>query len=239
MLTNEIDIREYGDSGLLLTPPGETAEARWEGADKLASALRQALPVGLVDVVATFEHAFISFDPLITDHETMRKAVRSLIDLVERPKAPTLSRYFEIPVVYGGEYGPDLADVGGQVGLSPTEVVHIHTGSAWTVRFCGAPVGAPFLNGPTLPAPVSRLPDPRTRVLPGSVGLSGPNTVIYPVVSPGGWRIIGRTPLRLFDMTDENLVWYRPGDRFRFVPVPATQWHMWADRLPKTSAETA
>ncbi|MFI6369174.1 allophanate hydrolase subunit 1 [Nocardia sp. NPDC050630] len=236
---NELDIREYGDSGLLLALPGDTATARWEGASQLASALRLALPLGLVDVIATFEHAFISFDPLITDHATMRQAVRTLLDTVERPIATTPSQYFEIPVVYGEEYGPDLADVGAQVGLSPTEVVHFHTGSPWTVRFCGAPVGAPFLNGPTLPAPVSRLPDPRTRVQPGSVALSGPNTVIYPVVSPGGWRIIGRTPLRLFDMTDENLVRYRPGDRFRFVSVPAAQWHVWADRLPETSAETA
>jgi KipI family sensor histidine kinase inhibitor len=229
---NGLDVQEYGDCGLLLAFGAGNPEERWDGARRLASALLQAPPCGLVDATATFEHVFVCFDPAVTDHAAVSHAIRGLADDGEPPLA---ARCFEIPVAYGGEHGPDLADVGVQLGLSPTEVVRAHTGSPWTVRFCAAPVGAPFLNGPAVPAPVSRLPDPRTRLLPGSVGLSGRNTVIYPVVSPGGWRIVGRTPLRLFDLTDENLVRYRPGDRFRFVSIPASQWHVWADRLPEAT----
>jgi KipI family sensor histidine kinase inhibitor len=129
--------------------------------------------------------------------------------------------------VYGGDRGPDLDLVADELGLSADDVVSMHTATPWTIRLRASPAGLPMMDGPAMPASVSRNPTPRVRVAPGSVGLSGQQCVVYPVASPGGWRLIGRTPIRLLDLATEELVPYRPGDRLRFRAIAEDEWDTW------------
>lgn len=223
----ESDITTYGDSGLLVRLRGATAEDQWATAHALARSLLATPPTGFVDVVASFRDVFIAFDPLLTDHAQLQRAVERLLTT---PASAVESRTFTVPVVYGGTHGPDLQSVADQLGLTPAQTIDLHTATPWTVRLRAAPVGAPMMDGPDFPRAVSRLPEPRVRMSPGSVGVSGHQTVIYPSPSPGGWRIIGRTPIRLFDLNAEPMVLHQPGDRLRFVPIPPQEWDDWAGR---------
>ena len=154
--------------------------------------------------------------------------MRRLVLAADRePTADVTPRDFTVPVVYGGARGPDLEVVAGELGVTPDEVVALHTSTPWVVRFRGSPVASPMMDGPRLPASVSRHPTPRTRVAPGSVGLSGQQCVIYSVASPGGWRLVGQTPTRLFDVTTDDLVAYRPGDRLHFTALSDADWDDW------------
>ena len=210
---------EYGDAGLLVDVLSDDPEARWAATRDLGQALRGAstpdVP-GVVDVVASFVNVFVQFDPLRTDHEAMRAAVEAL---AARPSEVAEPRELEIPVSYGGDDGPDLAGVAAALDLSPAEVVELHSSTPWTVRFVGSPLGAPLMDGPTIPASVPRLANPRVRMEPGSVGMSGTQSIIYNAASPGGWQIIGRTRQQLFDVHTPPHVPYRAGDRLKFVPA--------------------
>ena len=210
----------YGDAALLVDPTGSDDE-RWSTAQAVGKALLADPPAGLVDVVASFRHAFVTFDPVLTDHDAMTVAVR---DLLDRATPPREQRTFTIPVVYGGEHGPDLDDVAAILGLTPQQVVELHTREPWLLRFVGSPVAAPFVELADVPAPVPRVPSPRVRIPPGSVAMSGRQSMIYPVGSPGGWRLVGRTPVRLFDLSDPDVVPYRAGDLLRFRAVAADAW---------------
>jgi len=219
-------IQEYGDAGLLVTPEGDD-ETRWAAAQALGEALSDDPPEGFVDVVASFRHVFVSFDPVVTDHAAVTAAVH---ERLHRPRPLREPRTFTVPVVYGGEWGPDLGDVARLLGMAAEEVVALHTREAWLLRFVGSPVAAPFVELADVPAAIPRVPSPRVRLAAGSVGLSGRQSMVYPVASPGGWRIVGRTPLRLFDTADPDLVPYRPGDLVRFRAVEESEWDDLAGR---------
>ncbi len=128
-------------------------------------------------------------------------------------------RTVEIPVVYGGESGPDLEDVARYAGMAPERVVELHASAQYLVYFLGFSPGFPYLGGLPAALAVPRLEAPRTRVPAGSVAIGGGQTGIYPVESPGGWRIIGRTPLLMFDSRQDPPALLAMGDRLRFVPV--------------------
>jgi allophanate hydrolase subunit 1 len=119
--------------------------------------------------------------------------------------------------------------VAARLGLADGEVVALHSGFDLTVRCLGAPAGAPMMDGPPFPGPVPRLPSPRTRVDPGSVAVAGRQAVICPMPSPGGWPLLGRTPVRVLDLHRDPITAYRPGDTFRFLPIAPRQWDEYAD----------
>lgn len=137
----------------------------------------------------------------------------------EESEAVTLdSRQIEIPVIYGGEHGPDLADVARHTGLSEQQVVERHASADYITYFIGFQPGFPYLGGLPTELATPRRAEPRLAVPAGSVGIGGSQTGIYPLPTPGGWQIIGRTDLRLFDPQREPATLLQPGDRVRFVP---------------------
>jgi KipI family sensor histidine kinase inhibitor len=209
---------DYGDAGLLVDVLAGDADERWAATRDLGQAFRDGEVAGVVDVVASFVNVFVQFDPLVTDHAALREAVDVLAG---RPAAAYEPRTLEVPVVYGGQAGPDLDHVADALGLTPREVVELHSSTPWTVRFVGSPLGAPLMDGPAIPASVPRLANPRVRMEPGSVGMSGTQSIIYNAASPGGWQIVGRTREQLFDVSTPPHVPYRAGDRLRFVPTDA------------------
>ena len=186
----------------------------------LAHALAEMAVPGLGEAVPTYRSLLVHYDPLILSYPQAQEiATDALARGVDRP--PPEPRTVEIPTVYGGEYGPDIAYVADYHGLAVEEVVRLHTGATYTVYMVGFTPGFPYLGGlpPELATP--RLATPRTAVPAGAVGIAGPQTGIYPLASPGGWRIVGRTPAVLFDPHRDPPALLRPGDRVRFVAVPS------------------
>ncbi|HHQ6627255.1 TPA: 5-oxoprolinase subunit PxpB [Serratia fonticola] len=128
------------------------------------------------------------------------------------------SRDVDIPVLYGGEYGPDLDEVARHTGMTPQQVVECHSSTAYVVYFLGFQPGFTYLGGMPERLATPRRAEPRLSVAAGSVGIGGGQTGIYPLVTPGGWQLIGRTPLALFNPNEMPPTLLRPGDNVRFVP---------------------
>ena len=158
----------------------------------------------------------VTFDPLSLSYELVEKRAAS-VDL-EDGNQPE-SRTIEVPVCYGGVFGPDLDDVASAANLAPEEVVRLHASADYLVYFLGFSAGFPYLGGMPDRIAAPRLPQPRTSVPAGSVGIAGRQTGIYPFSSPGGWRIIGRTPLSLFHPQADRPTLLEMGDRVGFVPI--------------------
>ena len=218
---------DYGDAALLVDVLADSYDDRWSATQSLGQALRGAGLPGLVDVVASFQNVFVSFDPLVTCPEEIRLAITRLED---RPGPLRQPSQFVIPVVYGGKYGPDLQSVAAELSMTTESVIELHTSSAWIVRFIG-PGGAPMMDGPPMPSSVRRLAEPRAKVSSGSVALSGQQSTIYAAASPGGWRLIGRTPAALFNLDREPHVPYRAGDSVTFARIEPAQWSGWTQPL--------
>jgi len=222
---SSVAIVDCGDSAVVARATSGDAERDWQLVHSLADAFDAVRLDGVHGIVPTYDALLVEFDCAGTDHETVRRVLRREADrLGERPNRTVAARRFVVPVVYGGEYGPDLPVVAEQLGLTEQEVVELHSGSDLTVRCLGAPAGAPMMDGPAFPRPVPRLASPRTRVLPGSVAVAGRQAVICPMPSPGGWPLLGRTPLSVLDLDADPLTPYRPGDTFRFRPITPEQW---------------
>jgi len=181
--------------------------------------LRECAIPGIVELVPSYRALMISFDPVAIDDAALARlvvdtAATTRPDAVER-------RTITLPVAYGGAHGPDLEAVAVHAGLATDAVIDRHAGTLYDVFFLGFTPGFPFLGGldPALATP--RRATPRLRVAAGSVGIAGSQTGVYPVPSPGGWNIIGRTPVALFDPRrgKDAAVLLRPGDRIRFQPI--------------------
>lgn len=187
--------------------------------------LREAALPGVTNLHPAYAALLVSFDPGLATAGTLVADIEATLrHAADAPLPP--GRTVDIPVCYGGEAGPDLADVAAHCGLTVAEVVRRHSGTDYLVHFLGFSPGFPYLGGlpPELGTP--RLPTPRPRVPAGSVAIGGAQTGVYPQASPGGWRLIGRTPLRLFDAHRQPPAWIELGDHVRFVPVDAI------DQLP-------
>jgi len=184
----------------------------------LGLALEQARVKGVLEAVPTYRSLAIYCDPLTIDRDALKAQVLSLYSSLEDVGDQT-PRVVEIPTVYGGEYGPDLEFVARHSGLSRDEVVRLHSEPLYHVYMLGFMAGFPYLGDLAERLAVPRLSTPRLTVKAGSVGIGGRQTGIYSVESPGGWRIIGRTPLRLFDPSAEAPTVILPGDKVRFVRI--------------------
>jgi inhibitor of KinA len=195
----------------------------------LAAMLDAAAVPGIIETVPTYRSLTVHYDPLrlaVSDLEhILLTADAGLAD-----EAVPARRTVEVPVAYGGEFGPDLGDVAAHHGLSEDDVAAIHAAADYLVFMMGFMPGFPYLGGVSPRIATPRLPTPRAVVPAGSVGIAGHQTGIYPTDSPGGWRLIGRTPLRIFDaaLTPPSL--FEAGDGVRFVPVSAREFAEIASR---------
>lgn len=195
-------------------PPRAPQRATLRDAPVHPTPVRNLHP-GYVSVLVSFDLAEWSLD-------AAREFVSSV--LARSPQAEAESpRLVVIPVCYEGDCAPDLAALAAQHGMQPQEAVHLHTEAEYIVEFLGFSPGFPYLTGldPRLETP--RLATPRALVPAGSVAIGGAQTGIYPVASPGGWHLIGRTPLALFDSNTWPPAKLRMGDRLRFEPIPAAR----------------
>lgn len=177
---------------------------------------REQVP-GIVDLVPTYRSLLVCYDPVQIGLSELQHRILHLSE-VEHVILPP-PKVLQIPVRYGGEYGPDMEFVARHTGLSPDEVATIHSSTDYLVYMMGFNTGFPYLGGMSAKIAAPRLETPRTRIPAGAIGIAQQQTGIYPVESPGGWRIIGRSPVRLFDPTREPPVAVEAGDFMRFVPI--------------------
>ena len=181
-------------------------------------ALRAAGILHVVDIVPAYATVTIEFDPMwLEPQEALASVSRALAGAPTREQAA--GRYVEVPVCYGGEFGADLSDVAARHGLSEREVVELHASVGYRVAFLGFMPGFAYLAGLPERLATPRLETPRVRVPAGSVGIAGDQAGIYPSESPGGWRLLGRTPLRMFDARRMPAALLGAGDRVRLVPI--------------------
>jgi KipI family sensor histidine kinase inhibitor len=213
MAAGGVRIAPLGDSALLLTFGEGIDPLVNDRVHAMARRLRRGSLPGILGVVPAYATLAVQFDPRAWDAEGL---AHELEVLEEGSAGGEVPRTVVIPVRYGGEDGPDLAEVAAHCGLSPAEVVARHCAGAYRVYFLGFSPGFPYLGGldPVLAAP--RRAAPRTRVPAGSVGIAGLQTGIYPQETPGGWQIIGRTPLALFDPLRAEPCLLAAGDLLRF-----------------------
>lgn len=220
-----LELGDCGDSALRVVAKGGDHEERWRLVHLVAAWIDRARLPGVLNSVPTYDSVLIEFDGLVTSHAMLRSELsRAALSFDTTKPLRMHVREFRVPVVYGGEYGPDLELVAEQVGVSAEEIVQMHHGTEYTIRCLGAPGGSPMVDGPPFPRPVPRLADPRVSVPQGAVSVAGRQATITPAVAPGGWPLIGRTPLKLLQLDREPLVPYVPGDRLTFYPITADQW---------------
>jgi len=196
----------------------------------LASRIDSTRVPGVRDVVPAYASIAIHFDPLRTDYEALIQVIESKA----RERAPRQAEDrspISIPVCYDPECGPDLADVASRAGLSEREVIALHADRPYRVFMLGFLPGFAYLGMIDERIAAPRLSTPRLRVARGSVGIAGRQTGIYPVESPGGWRIIGRTPISLFDVSRPQPSLFSAGDLVRFHAIDRSEF----ERLQATA----
>ena len=207
-----------GDSALVIEFGDEISQEVNRKVHTLADALGKSFLLGLGELVPTYRSLLIHYDPLRLSYGEVKAFVSKVLqECEERPSIEL--RVVEVPVVYGGEFGPDIEFVAEHNGLTVEEVIGLHSGATYIVYMLGFTPGFTYLGGLPEVLATPRLPTPRELVPAGSVGIAGAQTGIYPIATPGGWRLIGRTSLKLFDLNREPPVPLRPGDRLRFMPI--------------------
>jgi inhibitor of KinA len=164
----------------------------------------------------------VKFDAMKLRHEELEKILRGYVERMERVELPE-PRVVEIPVCYGGEFGPDLQDVAELRGMTMERAIELHASATYLVYFLGFAPGFAYLGEVAEELATPRLATPRRSVPAGSVGIAGRQTGVYPVATPGGWRLLGRTPLAMFRPERAEMSLLSIGGRVRFVPVTREQ----------------
>ena len=222
-------VEPLGD-GALLIRLGERIDASLNAhALAIAAALRAAGLPGVFDIAAAYASVCVRYDPAAwtdsgsarTPHDGIAARIGEIAARTPVGAASDTAPPVEIPVCYGGEYGPDLAEVATLSGLQESEVMARHGAGEYRVAMLGFAPGFPYLLGLDSSLHTPRRANPRTRVPAGSVAIGGAQTGIYPRELPGGWQIIGRTPLDLFDPARDPPALLTPGRRVRFRAVDA------------------
>lgn len=184
----------------------------------LKLAIEKAGIPGVVESVPSYRSLLVYFEPLQISAPEFRETIGNLLKSLTSGESPE-RRLIEIPTTYGGEFGPDLELVASHNNLSDAEVVRLHSSTRYLIYMIGFMPGFPYLGGMSPDIATPRKTTPRLKIPAGSVGIAGNQTGIYPAESPGGWQIIGRTPLELFHPTREPPSILQAGDYLTFVSV--------------------
>lgn len=211
-------IAPLGDMALLVRVGERSDAATFQRVQALAQHLERARLPGMVEYVPALTTVAVYYDPLRVSYGALAAALEQALDSLD-PAATAPGRLLEIPVCYGGEFGGDLDVVAQHHGLSAAEVIAIHAGGEYFVQMLGFAPGFPYLGGMAESIATPRRATPRIKVPAGSVGIAGAQTGIYPFETPGGWQLIGRTPLLLFRPQDDPPTLLQTGDRVRFEPI--------------------
>ncbi len=191
----------------------------------IGHAVRASGLAGLRDVVTGYRSVAVYVDPASVAPDTAERLAGLARDTTAEPA--DAGRVIDVPVCYGGGFGPDLGEVAAFAGCREDEVVAIHGSRTYRVYLVGFVPGFPYMGSVDPRIAMPRRATPRTKVPAGSVGIAAEQTGIYPTETPGGWRIIGRTPIRMFDAGQEPPCLFEAGSRVRFTPVTRDAFERW------------
>ena len=180
---------------------------------------------GIIELVPTYCALLVQYDAMVYSYSDICRILEPTLQESVTDSANELVTIIEIPTVYGGEFGPDLGFVASYNHLSEAEVVSIHSGTDYLVYMLGFIPGFTYLGGMDPRIATPRLSSPRTLIPAGSVGIAGEQTGTYPSDSPGGWQIIGRTPVTMYDMSKEQAALLQAGDYVRYVSIDENEFH--------------
>ena len=187
----------------------------------------------MVEYVPGFTTVSVFYDPMKTDSEKLPydHVTEQLTSLLEELTAgeDTETRVVTIPVCYGGEFGPDLEEVANHNGLTPEEVIEIHSNGEYLVYMIGFAPGFPYIGGMSDKIAAPRRKDPRLKIPAVSVGIAGKQTGVYPIETPGGWQLIGKTPRKLFLPNGESPSLLKAGDQIKFEPITIEEFQNWEE----------
>ncbi|MDR6998869.1 5-oxoprolinase subunit PxpB [Neobacillus niacini] len=238
-LINETVIKPLGDSALIVQFGDEINPVIHQKVQAFSALLNNHPFKGFVESVPAFTNITIYYNPVIVHHSIVttqpmtpfQKVSAKLNELLQQMDDQQVfeGRLVEIPVLYGGEYGPDLEYVASFHKITTEEVIRIHTESECLVYMIGFAPGFPFMGGMDERIATPRRKSPRTAIVPGSVGIAGKQTGIYSLETPGGWQIIGRTPLKLFrpDLNPPTLL--KAGDKIKFFSISPEEYNSYKE----------
>jgi inhibitor of KinA len=226
---NNVYIRPLGDSALVIQLGDGMSPAIHEKVKNLSNLLEKKPFTGFMESVPSYNSLTIYYNPVAvylsnpdkeatSPYKKVSTFILALLDQLGTSEKPE-QRLITIPVLYGGEFGPDLEYVATYHGLSVEKVIEIHSSADYLVYMIGFAPGFPFMGGMDERIATPRKDSPRLAIVPGSVGIAGKQTGIYPLETPGGWQIIGRTPLDLFLPELSPPTMLQSGDRIRYVPI--------------------
>src|SRR6266516_252424 len=205
-----------GDAALLIQFGNEIDITINQHVHALARLINNSPLDGIIEIVPAYATLLVHYDPLTLTYTEIRKWLRMKLDQVEDAKSRK-PREITVPVHYGGEYGVDLKFVADTHQLRVEDVIRIHSEKTYTIYMMGFTPGFPYMGKLDDAIVIPRLETPRTRVPAGTVAIAGSQTGIYSIDSPGGWRLLGHTSVRLFDPESESPFLFSPGDEVRFV----------------------
>ncbi|MDM8533174.1 5-oxoprolinase subunit PxpB [Clostridiaceae bacterium HSG29] len=211
-------IKFAGDKAISVEFKNEISEETNNYVAALRNLIEDSKTIGIEECIPTYRALTICYNPIELTYEKLEEKINELMGDIES-FSNTESKVYVIPVYYGGEFGPDIENVAKQNNLTKKEVVKIHTGVDYRIYMLGFTPGFPYLGGMDETISTPRLVKPRIKVNAGSVGIAGSQTGIYPIDSPGGWQIIGRTPVKLFDIDNEEPVLLNAGNYIRFKSI--------------------
>ncbi|NWG01388.1 MAG: 5-oxoprolinase subunit PxpB [Syntrophaceae bacterium] len=215
-----------GDRGLLLELGDEISREINEKVRRMALAIQVEAIEGIIETIPTYRSLLIIYNPTVLPTEDLKKRLRRIEEGLQQTPLPE-PKVTRIPMVYGGIYGPDLEGVAKYLQIPPEEVIHLHCGQPYLIYMIGFMPGFPYMGELPEQLAVPRLKTPRLIVPKGSVAIAQRQTGIYSMESPGGWQILGRTPVELFDPEKDPPALLQMGDFVQFYPITEKEFENW------------
>jgi len=225
-LYREAIFKLMGDRGLLVEFGDDINPEINEKVRRMNLAIKEKSIDGVIETIPTYRSLLIVYNPLILPLDQLKKKIRNIEKTLQEIRLPE-PRLIRIPVLYGGVYGPDLEFVAKFHKITPEEVIHLHCSRSYLIYMIGFIPGFPYMGELPEILNTPRLKTPRLSVPKGSVAIAQRQTGIYPIESPGGWQIIGRTPVELFDSYKEPPSLLQMGDMVQFYPITEIEFKDW------------
>ncbi len=217
-MENNFIIKPAGDCAIAVEFKNEISEEVNNRVAILKASIENSRVIGMLECIPTYRSLTVRYNPCEISFEELGKRINEFMEKAGS-SAEAVAKVYVVPVCYGGEFGPDLDNVGSINAMSDEEVIKIHVSVDYRIYMLGFTPGFPYLGGLNESIATPRLKQPRTKIYAGSVGIAGKQTGIYPIDSPGGWQIIGRTPLRLFDIDRKDPILLEAGNYIRFKAI--------------------
>lgn len=228
--TNSFTFYPLGDSAIVVQFPDQINESIHHQVRAVVAYLDEYSFDGFIEYTPAFSSVTVYYQAWVISYLEIEALLKEMLKEVMGDSERLPETLIEIPVVYGGDYGPDLEFVAAHHQLSTSEVIRLHTAKTYLVYMIGFAPGFPYLGGLDEKIATPRKANPRAKIAAGAVGIAGLQTGVYPIETPGGWQIIGQSPLSLFDLNRKVPALLKAGDRVRFVAISETEFKKIKDK---------